>query len=76
MTTYEVRVRGHLDDHWGDWLGGFTLDRRDDGTTSLVGDVTDQAQLHGVLSALRDVGVELLALQERPDPHPRPEDPS
>jgi hypothetical protein len=24
-TGYEVRVRGHLDDHWSDWLDGFTL---------------------------------------------------
>jgi RimJ/RimL family protein N-acetyltransferase len=64
-TTYEVRVDGHLDDHWSAWLGDLTLVRQDDGTTLLTGPITDQAQLHGVLAAVRDLGVPLLALQAR-----------
>jgi hypothetical protein len=62
-TTYEIRVAGHLDDHWSATLGDLTLVRLDDGTTSLAGSLVDQAQLHGVLARLRDLGVPLLTLR-------------
>lgn len=61
--TYELRVAGHLDDHWSAWLGDLTLTRHDDGTTALTGPIADQAQLHGVLAAVRDMGVTRLSLQ-------------
>ncbi len=61
--TYELRVAGHLDDRWSAWLGDLTLTRHDDGTTSLTGCIADQAQLHGVLAAVRDMGVTLLSVQ-------------
>ena len=57
---YEVRVAGHLDDHWATWLDDLTLVRRDDGTTVLTGPVADQSQLHGLLARIRDLGVTLL----------------
>lgn len=62
-TTYEVRVDGHLDDHWGSWLGDLTIARNDDGTSTLTAAAADQAQLHGLLSGLRDVGAPLLAVE-------------
>jgi len=62
-TTYEIRLAGHLDDHWVTWLDDLTLARRDDGTTVLAGPIADQAQLHGVLARVRDLGVPLLSLQ-------------
>lgn len=58
-TTYAIRVDGHLDDHWSAWLGDLDLTRDDDGTTTLTVSVADQAQLHGVLAGLRDIGVVL-----------------
>jgi RimJ/RimL family protein N-acetyltransferase len=63
ITPYELRVAGHLDDHWSGMLGGLTLTRCRDGTTTLTGPVADQAQLHGVLARVRDLGVPLLALR-------------
>jgi RimJ/RimL family protein N-acetyltransferase len=62
-TTYELRVAGHLDDHWSAMLGDLTLARRDDGTTTLTGPLVDQAQLHGVLASVRDLGAPLLSLR-------------
>jgi hypothetical protein len=67
MTTsralaYEFRVEGHLDDHWSTWLGELTITRHHDGTSTLAGPVADQAQLHGLLARLRDIGVILLSL--------------
>ena len=59
---YELRIDGHLDEHWSAWFGGLTLIREDDGTTTLRGAVIDQAELHGLLTKLRDLGVTLISL--------------
>jgi hypothetical protein len=60
--TYRIGVAGHLDDRWSNWFGDFTIARCDDGTCTLTGRVTDQAQLHGILARLRDIGATLLSL--------------
>ena len=62
-TTYALRVDGHLDDHWSAWLGALALTRGDDGTTTVTVSVADQAQLHGVLGRLRDIGAVLTGLR-------------
>lgn len=66
--SYEIRVAGHLDDHWAATLGDLTLVRLDDGTTSLTGPVVDQAHLHGLLTRIRDLGVPLLMLRALAEP--------
>ena len=65
--TYEIRLKGHLDDKWADWFEGLTITRADNGETLLRGSVTDQAALHGVLRKVRDLGLPLLAVN-RVDP--------
>jgi hypothetical protein len=65
-TTYRLTVDAHLDDHWSDRLGGLTITRAADGTSTLVGPVADQAQLYGVIAGLRDLGVTLLDLGVAP----------
>ena len=67
-TAYELRLAGHLDDHWAALFGDLTLARHDDGTTVLTGPVVDQAQLHGVLARVRDVGATLLGVRTLADP--------
>jgi hypothetical protein len=42
-----------------------TLHALHDGTTVLVGPVTDQAALHGLLRRLGDLGIPLLSLQQQ-----------
>jgi RimJ/RimL family protein N-acetyltransferase len=63
LTTYSIRVDGHLDDHWSVWLSGLGISRDGDGTTTLTAPVADQAQLHGLLSGIRDIGARLLELR-------------
>ena len=71
-STCQIRVAGHLDEHWSAWLDVFTLTRGDDGTTVITGPVADQAQLHGVLARVRDLGVPLLSLTtDCTSPRPR-----
>jgi hypothetical protein len=60
--SYELRVEGHLDEHWSTWFGGMTLIREEDGTTTLRGVVTDQAELHGLLAKVRDLGTTLISV--------------
>jgi hypothetical protein len=62
-STYEIRVAGHLDDHWATILDDLILVRLGDGTTRLTGPIVDQAQLHGLLARIRDLGVALLTLR-------------
>ena len=72
-TTYAIRVDGHLDDHWSAWLGELDLTRNSDGSTTITAAVADQAQLHGVLAGLRDIGAVLTDLRTtRAAGQPRP----
>ena len=74
--TYTVTVDGHLDDHWSSWLGPLPLLRNDDGTTTVIVTVADQAQLHGLLARLRDIGAVLIELRSTPGPvRPHPPTP-
>lgn len=59
-TTRSIRitVRGRLTSRLAAAFDGMTLARRT-GATELVGEVADQAQLHGLLSRIRDLGLEL-----------------
>jgi hypothetical protein len=68
---YTIRIDGHLDDYWSQWLGGFTITHAPDGTTTLTGAVTDQAQLHGILAGLRDMGTTLIDLARVTEPRAR-----
>ena len=61
-TRYAVRVAGHLDDHWAAWLGSWELHRDVEGDTTLTGRAVDQAQLHGLLAGLRDIGATVLSV--------------
>ncbi|MEO7061995.1 MAG: hypothetical protein ABI083_19950 [Lapillicoccus sp.] len=62
-STYELRIDGHLDQHWSAWFDGLTLTQDEDGSTTLRGPVTDQAELFGLISKVRDLGVTLLSVQ-------------
>lgn len=69
-TTYAIRVNGHLDDHWSAWLGELAMNRDDNGTTTITVSTGDQAQLHGVLAALRDIGAVINELRTTGTPDP------
>ena len=60
--TYEIRIKGHLDDKWADRFEGLTITLEEDGDTLLTGPVIDQAALHGLLKKVRDLGMPLLSV--------------
>lgn len=61
-THYEIKVKGHLDEHWADWLGGLNITHDAQGHSRLTGVVPDQAALHGILTQIRDLGLILISI--------------
>jgi hypothetical protein len=51
---YRIRVQGQLGAQWADWFAGFTLSWEQPGETVLVGQIIDQAALHGLLNTIRE----------------------
>jgi hypothetical protein len=60
---HEIRVEGHLDERWTDWLEGLALSHECDGTTTLTGPLADQAALHGVLNRIRDLALPIVSVR-------------
>jgi hypothetical protein len=58
----EIRIRGRLDDRaferFGEAYGGLAV-----AETVLRGEVADQAELHGILARLQELGCELLEVR-------------
>jgi RimJ/RimL family protein N-acetyltransferase len=69
-----MRVAGHLDHHWSDWLGEVGLVHNADATTTVTVAVADQAQLHGILIGIRDIGAPLLDLRQVDQVRPTPDE--
>ncbi len=68
---YEIKIRGHLDEHWLEWFEGMTLRHAVDAETGLDitvlrGVLADQPALHGVLNKIRDLNLTLISVE-----HPR-----
>ena len=64
--TYEIRVRGELTDALVAALQALNLHiEQTTSGTILVGVFRDQAELHGALQAMQDLGVELVEVRQR-----------
>ena len=61
--TYAIRIKGHLDARWHTRFEGMAIAMTDDGNTLLSGPIVDQAALHGLLKTVRNLGLQLLAVQ-------------
>ena len=62
MPAYRIRLKEKLDQRWSDWLGGLKMTHDANGETVLVGEVVDQAALHGLLSKIRDLQLTLISV--------------
>ncbi|MCW1967714.1 MAG: hypothetical protein KIH69_006290 [Anaerolineae bacterium] len=59
---YQIKLEGHLGQHWSDWFEGMSISPEDDGNTVLTGPVADQAALHGLFKKIRDLGLPLFSV--------------
>ena len=65
MNIYEIRVKGHIDQHWSAWFEGLHISHDDEGNSVLRGRLVDEAALHGVLMKVRDLALPLLSVSRR-----------
>ena len=61
--TYRVVVRGELDERFAYLFEGMNLEQTE-GTTLISGRVRDQAQLHGLIERIEELGLELISVQQ------------
>lgn len=61
---FEIRVQGHLDRQWSDWLEGLELEFLDNGEMVLSGAIVDQAALLGVLNKLNRLNLSIVSVRE------------
>jgi hypothetical protein len=60
---YRIVVRGELDSRFAYLFNGMQMEQVD-GNTVLTGAVVDQAQLHGYIERLEELGLELLNVEQ------------
>ncbi len=60
-TIYEIRLKGHLDEHWSEWFDDLTVTYDEHDNTILTGPIVDQSALHGLLKKVRDLGLPLIS---------------
>ena len=63
QTTYRIRIQGQLGPEWSSWFVGLAVRPEPDGTTVLRGQLADQSALHGLLTAIRDLGLSLVSVE-------------
>lgn len=63
MLHTEVRVKGVIEKKWADWFEGLAIINLSADETVLVGDLSDQAALYGLLARLRDLRFDLRSVQ-------------
>ena len=58
-----IRIKGHIDQNWQEWLEGLQIVHEPDGTSRLFGILQDQPALHGVLTRISRLHLTLLSLE-------------
>lgn len=59
MLQVEIRFKGEISKQWSEWFGGLAISHSDLGETVLTGTVDDQSALYGIISRMRDLGLQL-----------------
>jgi hypothetical protein len=65
MLQVEIKVKGQLDEEWSDWFEGMTITHTERDETVFTGSVADEAAMYGILSGLRDLGLQLISVNSR-----------
>jgi hypothetical protein len=73
--NYQIRIEGHLGPALTGWFAGWSVSAEAEGDSLLTGPVADQAELHGLLRRVRDLGMPLVSVNRLDRcPSPRTEE--
>jgi len=61
---YEIRLKGHIDMKWADWFESLVITLEEDGNTLLTGLVVDQSALYSLIKKIRDLGIQLISVNQ------------
>ena len=60
---YEIMIEGHLSSQWSDWFDGLTIQILEaNSDTKMVGLLSDQAALYGVLAKIHNLNLVLISV--------------
>lgn len=62
---YEIQVKGQLVPRWEEWFKELTVTTLDNHEFILSGPIPDQAALHGLITKLRDLNLELIYVKKK-----------
>jgi hypothetical protein len=63
-SRFEIRVKEQIDEKWLPWFDEFTITCAESGETLLIGTITDQAALYGLIDKIRDLNLTLISVNE------------
>lgn len=63
---YEITVREHINDQGSISFGHLSIKTLDNGNSVIYGDLSNQAELFGVLKQINRFGLELIELKQWP----------
>lgn len=63
---YQIKIQGQLDSRRRTWFDELTITFTEDGCTLLSGHIRDQAELHGVLRRISNLGLVLVSVNSAP----------
>ena len=62
MQEVEIRVKGHIDEHWSGWFDDLEISQTGQDETLIRGTVADQSAVFGLLARVRDLGLALVSV--------------
>ena len=69
MQDVEILIKGQIDTHWSEWLGGLQISHIGQDQSQLSGSIADQATLYGILTKLRDLDMKLVSVNLKEGVH-------
>ncbi len=68
MRRIEIRIKGQISQRWAGWFDELTISHPSREETVLSGMVKDESAVYGIISRLRDLGLQLISLSSQEDP--------
>jgi predicted mannosyl-3-phosphoglycerate phosphatase (HAD superfamily) len=65
MLQIEIHLKGRINQQWAGWFDSLTSSFSGQDETVLTGIVADQAALYGIISHLRDLGLQLILVSSK-----------